>query len=382
MTVVSVIRPVALLLPTLAGGGAERSVLSTAGALLSRGHAVDLVVGSADGPLRVEVPPGVDLHDLGVARVRSVVGPLRRYLGSRRPTHLVPTLEHAVVAAAAAVRLERTDTVLVPRVANTVSEVLARTTAVDRAAHRLAVAVYRRAATVVAVSQGVADDLIASHGVPGDRVRVVPNPVVPPDLERRRSAPASHPWAHADGPPLVVGMGRLCPQKNFALLLRAFAEVVVRRPARLVILGEGELRAPLEHLVQQLGLAEVVDLPGFLPDPFPVLGAAHVFVLSSDHEGMPGALIQAIACGATPVATDCPSGPREVLSEVAGGHLVPRRDVPAMREAILTALDAPRAGLGPDVWGRWTAERSGAGWAAALGLEGAAGARQAALGAV
>jgi glycosyltransferase involved in cell wall biosynthesis len=360
-------RPVAVLLPDLRGGGAERSLLRTAGELAAIGVPVDVVVGLARGPLAAALPPGIDLFDLGAPRIRGALLPLRRYLAARRPTHLVPTLEHAVVVGAAAVRLAATDTRLVPRVANTLSSLAGTGGAVDRAGRAMALGVYRTAHTVVAVSQGVADDLAGAHGVPRARVRVVPNPVVGPELHARAATPPPHDWFAPGEPPVVMGMGRLTAQKNFTLLLEAFADVVAHRPARLVVLGEGEERAHLERLARRLGIADVVDLPGFVDDPFAYLGHAHVFVLSSNFEGLPGALVQAVACGATPVATDCPSGPREILDGGRHGALVPPGDVVALREAIVDALDRPQARLGPEVWGRWTTAASVNAWADVLG---------------
>ena len=363
-------RPVAFLLPDLSGGGAERSLLRTAGEIAATGHPVDLVLGDTRGPLRAELPAGVDVFDLQVAHMRSAVGRLRRYVRARRPTHLVPTLEHAVVVADLALRHSHVDTVMIPRVANTLSRATVDQGVVGRLVDRQAAHVYRRARTVVAVSRGVADDLVSCQGVDAAAVRVVPNPVVGPDLLARTRGRATHPWFAPGEPPVVVGMGRLSRQKNFALLVDAFAGVVAQTPARLVILGEGELRGALEDQCRERGIAEVVDLAGFLPEPFALLARAHVFVLSSDFEGLPGALIQAIACGATPVATDCHSGPREILADGEFGALVGCGDVAGMQAAITDALRAPRAELGPEVWGRWSTAVAREAWMEVLDLPG------------
>lgn len=361
------VRPVCLLLPDLRGGGAERSLLRLGSELAHGGRVVDIVVGMARGSLASEVPRGVDLFDLAHPRLRTALPSMVRYLKGRRPTHVVATLEHAVVLADWAIRLAWTDTVLIPRVANTLSRATADARGLAHVANRLALRTYRRAKLVVAVSQGVSDDLVITHGLSRDRVRVVPNPVVVPEVLAARERPPSHPWFSDGRPPVVMGMGRLTRQKNFSLLVDAFARAREAVPdARLVILGDGEDRATLAARIRDRGITQQVDMPGFVQDPFPLLARAHVFVLSSDYEGLPGALIQALACGATVVATDCTSGPREVLDGGRHGTLVPVGDVDALRAAIVEALRAPRRNAGPDAWGRWTAETAAAQYAQVL----------------
>jgi glycosyltransferase involved in cell wall biosynthesis len=133
-----------------------------------------------------------------------------------------------------------------------------------------------------------------------------------------------------------MGVGRLAPQKDFPTLIRAFAAVRARRPARLVILGEGEDRPALEALAAELQIKDDVRLPGFDHNPFRFMSRAAVFALSSIYEGLPGALIQAMACGCRVISTDCPGGSREILPD---GPIVPMRDAPALARGILALLD-------------------------------------------
>jgi glycosyltransferase involved in cell wall biosynthesis len=200
---------------------------------------------------------------------------------------------------------------------------------------------YPRADAVVAVSDGVADDLARRLRVPRSRIHVVPNPIVTPDLAdlaRRRVDPTSF---AAGAVPVILGVGRLTMQKRFDLLIEAFARVRRRHDARLMILGEGEDRPQLEALIRQLGLEQQVALPGFVANPFAYMARARVFVLSSAWEGLPGVLIQALACGTAVVATDCDSGPREILQGGRLGRLVPVGDVAALADAISSTLDEP-----------------------------------------
>ena len=196
---------------------------------------------------------------------------------------------------------------------------------------------------IIAVSAGVADDLAQSAGLSRAAIRVVYNPVVDQDVAERAAEPLDHPWFLPGAAPIVLGVGRLTAQKDFQTLIRAFARVRAERSARLVILGEGrpEVHAGLLALAASLGCATDVDLPGFVLNPFAYMARAGVFVLSSLHEGLPGVLIQALACGCPVVSTDCPSGPAEILDDGRYGSLVPVGDHLAMAQSILATLVRP-----------------------------------------
>lgn len=163
-----------------------------------------------------------------------------------------------------------------------------------------------------------------------------------PNLAELAAAPPPHPWlAQCDGPPVVVAAGRLDGQKNFTLLLEAFARMRLKRPAKLLIFGEGSKRPQLEARTQALGIDADVALPGFIKNPFSAFSRAALFVLSSDQEGLPGVLIEALACGCPVVATDCPSGPSEILDGGRFGELVPVGDADALAAAMARTLDCP-----------------------------------------
>jgi glycosyltransferase involved in cell wall biosynthesis len=199
---------------------------------------------------------------------------------------------------------------------------------------------YPWASSIVAVSQGAADDLAQSSGLPRDRVEVVYNPVITDTtIASARLAPDHH-WFAPGQPPVILGVGRLTRQKDFPTLIRAFAEVRRALPARLIILGEGEDRNQLTALADDLGVSQDVALPGFRNAPAYMASSA-LFVLSSAWEGLPTVLIEALAAGARVVSTDCPSGPREILQEGRLGALVPVGDVAALAAAMRRALEGP-----------------------------------------
>lgn len=215
---------------------------------------------------------------------------------------------------------------------------------------RLIARTFPRAHAVIAPSRGVADDLARAAGIARDSIQVIYNPVISAGLAARAKDPASHPWLCDRNIPVIVGIGRLTRQKDFGTLIRAFALIRKLRRSRLLILGEGEDREALEVLSGELGVAQDVCLPGFLRNPYAVLSRAALFVLSSRWEGLPGVLIEALACGAKVVATDCPSGPREILDNGAYGELVPIEDELSLARAMERALSGEFAAADPSMW--------------------------------
>lgn len=330
-------------LPTLAGGGAERVILDLASSLIAdEALRVVLVVASRQGSLADSVPENLPVVNLGHdRRTLGAIIPLARYLRKVRPQALLSTLEHANLAAILATTGMRNIRVVL-REANTVSQDIDTTGIGGRAMLLGMRLLYGRAARIVAVSEGVAADLVTHVRVKAEKVEVIRNPVLTTRVWSGAKEPLDHPWYADARTPLILGVGRLAPQKGFDTLLRAFALVRAKRPARLMILGEGELRQPLLELAESLGVADDFGLPGYVANPFPYLRNSSVFVLSSHWEGLPNVLIQAVALGTNVVSTDCKSGPYEILDGGALGHLVPVGDERAMAESINDSLDAPR----------------------------------------
>jgi glycosyltransferase involved in cell wall biosynthesis len=292
------------------------------------------------------VPSNVRVVDLGARRTLAGLPALVRYLRRERPRAMLSTLEHANIMAVGAGLVARSGTRIVLREANILlprEQMQGAKPHVERALMR---GCYRVADAVVAVSKSVEDDLARGLGLPRTSIRTIYNPIVTDDLDAKADAPLDDPWARPGEPPIVLGTGRLAPQKDFPTLLRAFAIAKKARPARLVILGEGKEREALGSLARELGVDADVKLPGFDHNPFRWMKRATVFVLSSIFEGLPGALIQAMACGCRVISTDCPGGSREILEGEPRetGALVPMKDPEAMAKAILTQLDEATKG--------------------------------------
>jgi glycosyltransferase involved in cell wall biosynthesis len=198
---------------------------------------------------------------------------------------------------------------------------------------------YPWADAVIAVSEDVARDLSKVTGMPRERIVTIPNPVVTLELKEKARAPLDHPWYRPGQPPVVLGVGRLVSAKDFPTLLRAFARLRATRPVRLMILGEGKGRAGLAALAEQLGIVGDVQFPGYVDNPFSYMARSAVFVLSSAWEGLPGVLIEAMACGCPIVSTDCP-GAAEILGGGVHGPLVPVGDDAALAMAVASVLDS------------------------------------------
>jgi glycosyltransferase involved in cell wall biosynthesis len=344
------VRRVALLLPNLAGGGAERVVIDLAAGL--RDHCdVDLVVGNDEGPLRATLPEGVRLVDLGASRVLSALPALRRYLRQQRPDVLMSAITHANVVATIAARTVRPRVPVVVTHHNTLSSVVANTQVRrDRWGPMFIRLMYPRADRIVAVSNGVADDLARTAGLSRERIDVIYNPVLFDKLLAVAEQPTGHPWLDDKQGPVLLGIGRLHEQKDFANLLRALA--LLPSSVRVVVVGEGPLRPDLERLAGALGVADRVQFPGFVDNPYSYLRTADVFVLSSQWEGLPTALIEALPFDTSIVSTDCPSGPREILADGKWGALVPPGDPEALATAITNALGT-RTPRPPAAWERY-----------------------------
>jgi len=369
---------IAILLPSLEGGGAERSMLNLANAFLGRSRDVDLVLCRAKGAYLDNVPDELTVVELeatagiparllaAMANVRDLwvtVKPvllakknapeiarlhaLRRYIRNRRPDIILSALTYANLIAIWAANTKGVETPVV------VSERNALSTQCSTPANQrkwrwrylpdLVNRFYPSADAVVSVSEQVADDLSVAAGLDRQHVTTIYNPVVDDALRRRAEEPLEHEWFAPGAIPVVLGAGRLVEQKDFSTLIRAFARLREGREARLVILGEGKQRHSLEGLAGELGVRDDVLLPGFVENPFRYMARASVFVLSSRYEGLPGVLIQALACGCPVISTNCPGGSAEILANGKYGPLVDVGDVAAMAEAIELQLDYPTA---------------------------------------
>jgi glycosyltransferase involved in cell wall biosynthesis len=332
--------------------------------LVRFGFSVDLVIGAYEGGLQDLVPRGVRLIDLGTSRLSHGLFALVRHLRSNQPAALFSTITNANVIAAIAGQLSRSCTRVVVRQSNVpISE--PKNTWRRQATAKVLPSAYRLAHGIIAVSEGVASELRTLEPRLSDRIRVIPTPVISDEVLQQGEQVAPHPWLQQQAVPVVLAAARLELHKGLHTFLRAFAAVRTRRHARLIIIGEGSERSSLEREVRELTLEADVSLPGFQRNPYCFMSKANAFVLASEFEGLPNVLIQALAFGTPAVATDCKSGPREILNGGRLGRLVPVGDVAAIAHAIEIALDTPRQ----DATAELIRERYGAARAAQEYLE-------------
>jgi glycosyltransferase involved in cell wall biosynthesis len=337
-------RRVCFSIPNLAGGGAERVAIQVAAALDPSRFDVTLLVQERWGPLVAELPPGLRvrfLHD----------GPYRR---AHLPASLLGTIREA----------RRHDVVVAANEGRAAMAALLAARATGRRAlawvhvswrafgaevswrQRLALRLYGRFDGVVAVSRGVGDDLAAIVPAAARRLVTIPNPVDLEAIARAAARPVEPAHAALFDRPVVLAAGRLVPQKDHATLVAAHALLRARGlDHRLVILGEGPLRADLLAQAEALGVADTVALAGFVAEPARYMARAACLALPSRFEGFGIVLAEAMAAGAPVVATDCPHGPREALDDGRAGLLVPVGDPEALAQALGSVLaDPARAG--------------------------------------
>jgi len=331
---------IALFLPSLEGGGAERVTVALANGFIKKGLSVDMVLAKVSGPYLKEISSEVRIINLKAGRVIFSLPGLVNYLKNERPQILFSTLEHASIFALWAKILSGNKVKCIIRFPNTIGVAARNAQSLrDRLIPWMTKFFIKWADAVVAVSYASAKDLVNSLHISSHRIHVIYNPVICDNLFEKAKEPLNHPWFASGQPPVILGVGRLSKQKDFSTLIRAFALVHKEIQVKLMILGEGAKRTELEKLIFKLRLEDDVALPGFIENPFPYMKLAKVFVLPSLWEGLPSTLIQAMALGTLVVATDCPGGSDEIIEGSKMGILVPVRDYQKLAVALIDQIN-------------------------------------------
>jgi glycosyltransferase involved in cell wall biosynthesis len=333
-------------IPDLTVGGAEQVVVNIVNGLADRGYPAELVLSERKGELLSQVASGISIVELppkpaqplGVA---THLPALTVYLSRKEPTVLFTHLTQASVVALSAKRLLDVETAVIPthHAASGVStDRSIKRTAVRQLTRRL----YPSADRIIAVSKCVGDTVAADLSVDPRRISVLHNPVEVASIQKQAATPVDHKWIEDDDTDVVLFVGRIADQKDLRTWLRAFKTVHAQHPdLRGVIVGQGPRRNDIIEYAAELGLDDIVSVPGYVDNPFRYMAQASVFLLSSHSEGLPTVLIEALACGCPIVSTECPCGPREILGDGRYGGLAPVGDVDRLAESVVAQLDDP-----------------------------------------
>lgn len=359
---------IAIFLATSGHSGVERVMGNLIRGIAIRGMRVDLIRIKGHGPflghfdnnsynenidsdikeINSHLNKNLRVIDLPARHVASSLPYLIQYLRAYRPKTLLSDKDRVNRASLLAVRLSGVRTRNVFRIGTTVSANLKRRPFLHRTSQLLSIKyLYPFAKYILVPSIGAKEDIIQLAPLLKDKVKAVKSPVITDELLKMADEPVSHRWLNPKNSPIILGIGELCFRKDFETLIRAFA--IVKKEgldARLIILGKGRYLDRLNALSARLGLDDYIDIAGFVRNPMPFLKAADCFCLTSRCEGMPVALIEAMALGKTVVATNCPSGPYELLMGGKYGHLCPVGDYKMVAEAIKKAISSP---LHPDI---------------------------------
>ena len=316
-------------LPDLDGGGSQRTLVNLAGALPRDRFSATLAAGRSDGPARDWLAGHVPLVDLNAPRLRWTLAPLRGRVKRERPHILFSSMPDANVVASLAVAGLRTPPGLVLRETNSHRH----RGDLGWLRRKLIGWAYRRADAVVALSEGVREELVEDCALNPGRAVTIHNPVDVAGIAAATQAVKDSIQEVPHNGPLIVGCGRLHRQKGFDLLIEALADLDDAK-ARLVILGEGPEREVLEALSRSRGVADRVLMPGFESHPEKWLAQATIFVLPSRWEGFGHVLVEALAAGVPVVSAWAPHGPADILEDGETGLMVPTGNAGALGAAI------------------------------------------------
>lgn len=327
---------IGIVIYSLAGAGAERVSINLAHEFAAAGHQVDFILGQAGGELFDEVPAGASCIVASQPRAGGWRSAIRGYIDQQSPDVLLAMMEGAGVLA---IQAAKGSGVPVHAVSHIHFSRHCRHASRWKERWLMPIAArlyFRRAAGVIGVSQGVADDIQHAARLSPKKVSVIYNPILNTDFYRKAAEPVHHPWFSSDREWLtVVTVGRLTAQKDHETLLAAIAQINEHQPVRLYVLGQGDRLQYLQDAAVSFGVDKIVEFAGYNDNPYKYINAADVFALSSKWEGFGNVLVEALACGTQVVSTDCPSGPSEVLANGKFGRLVSVGDKCGLAEAIL-----------------------------------------------
>jgi len=339
---------IVIFLPSIETGGVERNAILVANHFASCGSEVSITHARIVEIMRSRFASGICLVRIGKSFRLPFVNPrlvdamvifrgLVKYLKDekRKGNTVILSFQSNIVSILAA-RLVGIPVVV--RVSNHPSHTKYETGLLQKIAEKLKLIFYRYADVVITNSEVTSKYFRDRLPVP---VKTIYNPIDQVALVEQSRNDVDHAWLVTKDKPVIIAVGRLVKQKNYTLLIKSFFKVKKKIDVRMIIVGEGAEREKLESLINELDLRGCVDLPGYISNVHSMVARADLFVLSSNYEGLPNALLEALAVGTPAVSTDCLSGPAEILSNGEAGDLVPINDLDAMSDAITTNLTKP-----------------------------------------
>lgn len=326
---------IALLIPTLHLGGAEKVMLNLAKGFIKDKHQVFLVCGTVSGELYKEIPKGINIIDLKIKRMRFAICPLIIFLKKENPDILYTAFRgnNLIAIIAKKIACKKVKVFVSEHGIEKLSDnIYGR---IKKYIYRLT---YKEAAGIVAVSNGLAQNMAKELGIPISSITTIHNPVIDEDNHQKEDIVIpDNSFNHKV--PVILSAGRLVAEKGFKDLIIAFNTVRKERDAKLIILGEGPYRKELEALILELNLENHVKLYGYTRNPTLHMEKCDVFVLNSLKEGFGNVIVEALYCGVQVVSTNCPFGPSEILAHGKYGTLVPVGDINSLVKSIEDILD-------------------------------------------
>jgi len=332
---------IALYIPTLDGGGAQRVVINLAQGLSDLNCEVTIFLNKSVGNLITSVPDSVNLKVLDTHRTLYAIPKLRKIIKSEGYDVFISFMNYVNIATLiATLFLKRNTAVIITEHIN-VSKTLNNLDWLKRAIKKYQMKLlYPRADMVIAVSKGVAQDLqcLLDNKI---EPQVIYNPIVNHQIKliQKYGVNSPHQWFQSSNK-VIVSVGRLTTQKNFSLLINSFKKVKDDyKYCKLIILGEGPDRNLLESEIKQLNLVNDILLPGFVHNVYDYLYHSDLFVLSSEWEGFGNVIVEAMAFNKPIVSTNCPDGPSEILENGKWGILTENEDEDGLSFAMLKVLN-------------------------------------------
>lgn len=337
---------IAIFIPTLAGGGAEKAMLSLAEGLLSRGYMVDLLIKQKYGALISDIPDSLNVINFNVPVMRNTLRPLRQYIKKKKPDVLISALNLSNLVAILGTRMLKRK----PRVIITVHGLISREEVIyqkllDRVLFGF---FFPQADRIVGVSEVCVQDMISYLHLPESKVKVIYNPILDAEFDLKVDQPFRIDRLLEENKKIILNIGRLEPVKDHYTLLQAFKLIRNNFDARLIILGEGPLEGQIRDWVKKMDLIDQVLLPGYVQNLPPIFSKADLLVNASLRESFSNVIVEAMACGCPIVSTAC-GGPEEILDYGNFGHLVPIGDAQSMAIAIEKVFNGEQR-LPPQGW--------------------------------